>query len=1252
MTKTIRFKSIFMLFFAAILAFAAGLVLLPGRVSAESPELRPIARYEFADAENLGKDSMGNFDLLTYGNTLTTGSDEDGSYLNFAAGGGLYARDMPGYADFSDYFTDYTISFGLKRNVAASADWGPVIATGNGYANGTGDAGITIFAANGNVDVKLSGKDAATDYLSPAGEITADAWSEVTIVYDSGKQELRCYVDGALKGTHKAAFNLGLNAFAFGIGVRYNQYSDTLVDAGIATATAVDGSIRDVRIYDCAMTGQNVSDLYNGNKIVADASAVMIADVSVSANYRIRPETSDEELLSMVGLFEISATDTNGVVWNDLRCFYTDVERASDGTRTVRGVILDSRIRNGGGKTFSCEVGVYGTEDNVLVQPIARYEFADAENLGKDSMGNFDLLTYGNTLTTGSDEDGSYLNFAAGGGLYARDMPGYADFSDYFTDYTISFGLKRNVAASADWGPVIATGNGYANGTGDAGITIFAANGNVDVKLSGKDVATDYLSPAGEITADAWSEVTIVYDSGKQELRCYVDGALKGTHKAAFNLGLNAFAFGIGVRYNQYSDTLVDAGNATATAVDGSIRDVRIYDCAMTGQNVLDLVSGREIVLDGTEAIKSVTDVPAAGFKIDAALTDEEILSMKDLAPESVAVLTTSGGTATSPVIYSGIERTQTHALIKGLPFGGISNAAGVTFTVSVPFATEEDMGEIRPIARYEFADAENLGKDSMGNFDLDTKGLGLMQGEDGASLDFGNNITGYLRAKDLGGGKDFSDYLSSYTVSFLIKKDISGTDAWNETLVSAGSYESGLSVQGADGKLTAFLDADTFAQQADLNGSINADSFALVTVTYDAVTHKCTIYVNGIYAISAYGDDNNALAGVGDYAFTIGARSQFTGDNAFTIMTAGVIKDVRVYDFALSSQNVYDLLENDSDYASVLPERYISGAEAPAGDYLLTSGNTAQDILTALPEKIEATLGGGETEEVGVTWFLNAGTGQIFGILMADAANIGGIVVREEIKCLQEIVTEHAVLTDVRVNGESYEGTYALSFGDTLTFAVETEEYYAAEEILLNGNALTAADGVYTVSVAGYNKIEVIAEAVKYRICYHTDTQDGIVNRYYTVEDGDVGLLEVEKPGYVFEGWYLSPDFSGESVTALDSAAGKDIELWAKFTKVSYVVTFRYDDETLKTETVDFGGKATLWTPTLEGYVFTGWFADETLTEEYDFGTVLSDDLVLYAGFEKEDVGGANAGCGSVVGAGAAIGLCAAFIIARKRRQ
>ena len=90
-----------------------------------------------------------------------------------------------------------------------------------------------------------------------------------------------------------------------------------------------------------------------------------------------------------------------------------------------------------------------------------------------------------------------------------------------------------------------------------------------------------------------------------------------------------------------------------------------------------------------------------------------------------------------------------------------------------------------------------------------------------------------------------------------------------------------------------------------------------------------------------------------------------------------------------------------------------------------------------------------------------------------------------------------------------------------------------------------------------------------------------------------------------------------------------------------------------MKAESVDCGGKGTLWTPTLEGYVFTGWFADETLTEEYDFGTVLSDDLVLYAGFEKEDDGGANAGCGSaVVGAGAAIGLCAAFIIARKRRQ
>ncbi len=1248
MKKSTKIRGVAACLSAAVLAAGVGLALQNTQVFAEAAELAPIARYEFKDPTNLGKDSAGNFDLLTYGTTLTNGSDEKGSYLNFASGGALYATELESGKDFSDYLSDYTISFGLKKETA-TGEWNPVLATGNGYTDG-----LTVFAANGNIDAKHRG----TDVLGAASELNGETWGTVTLTFDKSLGEFKCYVNGALKTTQTGLneFTLGVEWFAFAIGARYNQYSHTITDESFATG----GAIRDVRIYDCVFTAENAAALYAGEKIVADESLNKIETLTAEANYKVRPEVSDETLLKMSGLISLSATDTEGNRYDDLTCVYTSVVRAADSPKiTVRGIVLDPRVANAAAKGFACEVGLYTSADSVLLKPVVRYEFDDPKNLGKDSMGHFDLLTYGTSLTNGKDEKGSFLNFASGGALYAQDLDGTADFSDYFSDYTISFGLKRTVAGGADWGPVLATGNGYANGSGDAGITVFAAGGNVDVKLSGKDAAIDYLSPAGEITSEKWSVVTITFDGAKGVLKCYVDGQLKGTHAADFHLGLDSFAFTIGGRYNQYSDSIVDAGLPSAFAADGAIRDVRIYDCALNAQNVLDLAGGDEAVLDGLTAIESVIDIPEANFKIDASLSDSEILSMKDLAPETVEVRATDGKNYSSPVFWLGVERTSKQALVKGLLFGGVSNAAGVALEIEVPFAAEKDMGELKPLARYEFRDSTNLGKDSMGHFDLAMKGKGLRQGADGASLDFNDNLTGYLQAADLGGGKDFSDYLSSYTISFLIKKDISGTDAWNDVIVSAGSYESGLTVQGADGKLTAFLDSGTFAQKAGLNESINNEAYAYIAVAYDAESGRCSVYIDGVFAACVYGDPaKDALAGAGDYAFTIGGRSQLLTNNAFTIMTSGVLKDVRVYDYALSSQNIYDLHRANAGYTSVLPYTYIAKIAAPAVNNVVRAENPLETILSGLPETVAVTLGDGAAAQEKIVWLPTAGEGKLRGFLCSKLANVGGEFVEIPLKYAQKISIAHASLQNVEVNGAAYEGDFLLSFRDVLAFEVTADAHYAVTEVKIGDSVLAPLNGVYTVEVNDYSDIFVSAEAVKYRVRYHTDTGDGVVNRYYTIEDEKIDLLAVEKAGYTFDGWYASADFAGERVLSLSPSDAEDKELFARFTKIAYLVSFKADGETLKTERVDFGKKPTDYTPEKQGYTFDGWYKDEALTELYDFDAALSGDLTLYAKFTPAKVEakkGCGKGCGGVAGIGgvlAAGALALGLVFGKKRKS
>ena len=64
--------------------------------------------------------------------------------------------------------------------------------------------------------------------------------------------------------------------------------------------------------------------------------------------------------------------------------------------------------------------------------------------------------------------------------------------------------------------------------------------------------------------------------------------------------------------------------------------------------------------------------------------------------------------------------------------------------------------------------------------------------------------------------------------------------------------------------------------------------------------------------------------------------------------------------------------------------------------------------------------------------------------------------------------------------------------------------------------------------------------------------------------------------------------------------------------------VTFKKDDNsTYAVEVVKNGNKAIEpIEPTREGYKLTGWYTDEVLTNKYDFGNAVTDDITLYAGW------------------------------------
>lgn len=236
-------------------------------------------------------------------------------------------------------------------------------------------------------------------------------------------------------------------------------------------------------------------------------------------------------------------------------------------------------------------------------------------------------------------------------------------------------------------------------------------------------------------------------------------------------------------------------------------------------------------------------------------------------------------------------------------------------------------------VVHYEFNDETNLGKDSLGNYDLVAQNVAIDPLNGGVALKNGGVL--YAPALD-GDGTDFSDLIKgSYSVSMRIYTRAVG-DGGNY-IVATGSYGSnfqvdwnynGLGVDLGNEQSGKFgVDKNNAASLGGINMFDSAYSWYRVTMIYDESASsfrvKTTKEGDGAYLFDYTKTLTSAVTfGGSEYNFTIGGQSKFgaslaqqaytTIDSTYTIHPN--ISDFRLYSGVIDETELAAISKYDKD--------------------------------------------------------------------------------------------------------------------------------------------------------------------------------------------------------------------------------------------------------------------------------------------------------------------------------------------------
>lgn len=321
--------------------------------------------------------------------------------------------------------------------------------------------------------------------------------------------------------------------------------------------------------------------------------------------------------------------------------------------------------------------------------------------------------------------------------------------------------------------------------------------------------------------------------------------------------------------------------------------------------------------------------------------------------------------------------------LVAALSLTAVTNGAlGAAMISSVSGSADEAGKEVNPIAKYEFKDTSNIGKDSMGKYDLTFRnawkagGTGDLLNEytaiEGGGITFNNKLC-------LAADKDKNVFKDTSAVTMVLEvKMVSGSGTWGHIagVGFANAKSTGLSAHsaadGANHVRIASKGIDGLHGCWDSITAINGELEKYHTIIISAQPGgKIRVWNDGVKLSeekevsatwTAY-DENNM--------FSIGG--EFNGAAAYT--SAASLKNVVVYDFAMDNAAAVAYTTNGKLTASDLGGMTtISSAKAKfEGDATKVALNEAMSVEKMFeslnPATAELTLSDGKTATADVVW-------------------------------------------------------------------------------------------------------------------------------------------------------------------------------------------------------------------------------------------------------------------------------------------